>query len=418
LKNHHFKLFFFFLVEKKELEKNKDRVSFKFDSQRLRPLYNLALAGRPLFATFSIATALTLITLLFNQLFNIFWLSLSLALVLLVVWEYSKALLFQNALETHYSKTNATWLFLAVSLFSVGSFVFSIFGAKDLVELSQNKEVIIFTDYKKQEDSINILYENKLSNINSSIANIEQFRAKNGWLSTSNTSTLAHLQKQYEETANDKKNIIAQIEQKQSADINKNKAETGNVSVIFIILAIVLESLLVLCNWFVSFYRYTMVKDYSLFCEFVDNPNQLNDVSDKTVKQLSGQRKQVIVVSEKTSEKEINQVNQENTPPEEEQEETPTDGTEQPNAIKDLSEAAKKDKHLLNKDKSFEIKGFNQKTSTNDKHDTVHTLKNCVRCSKSFTPYNVIQKYCSIDCRQEAYEERTGKKLRIKDYSK
>lgn len=358
----------------RKIEKAKNRLRAKPFIERFKTMNILANIGIIFFPTISVITGIAFLHVYVGGVITHPFISMSISMMLLIFLELVKNHLLNNGLDTFFSNSGKSVLtFVFAFLFSVGSFIMSYQGAELLVKSLDNSKQQIVDSTSAKLLAIEKKYENLILSEQFKIVDLKK-KAKSQWKGL-NTPEQNKLLVQYEDNIKYFRNQTdkEKSELKSSKEDQLKKAETKVVynAYVFKVFAAINELLTILSILFTAFYTFKTVREDLDLSDFRNQPEKYS-MAEPTFKTSIEIEPQVA----KTS---LNKSDQRNV----------------------VTGFYKDDYAIVNND-----------TVNDEMVDSRQVdVMNCKNCQKEFKPYNIIQKFCSKECRLEWHKENKGFEL-------
>lgn len=198
--------------------------------------------------------------------------SVSIALVVLVLIELCKRFLLRNWVVGYYrdKKLSSGLISANLALILLSGFA-TVYGGIKLVEMARNQNTPTLVDTKKVEQK----YRAKIGKIEAKqkeLINRNSYQGKT-WLPKSERALNIDFEKQISELKADQKSDITKAENRNKALLKSHNKGTGRYIVAFVLLSLLIESLCIVTLVFPIYYQHRSREDKELIVSNY-NPNQ------------------------------------------------------------------------------------------------------------------------------------------------
>ncbi|GAA4839844.1 hypothetical protein [Algivirga pacifica] len=250
----------------KQVEESLDQNTPRFYGERNKQFKRMAEVSRWLLAALGIGTSIWFMSALLLKLFPE-WVAVGVAGVLLGGWELAKAEMVTVSFRNYYSGIKSSiYLGVLALLFSAGSVYMSVNGAEALYKEMDGEVRKVALVYQQQEDSLWTSLQQEKQDIATKMEAIEKYKETRwgGLLSASENKQLLNYQEQLK-TLEEKyhRNEKALREEKVQALALAN-ANTESNAMVFVVMALLVDLLILLVNWYIPYYHKMVVEEMQL----------------------------------------------------------------------------------------------------------------------------------------------------------
>lgn len=252
-----------------EFQEAEQLFEFKTFYERFKPLHGAAKVAQYVFPLFSIGTALTFITMLVYSAIPILELCFAIGLILLGTWEYLKNYLIKDMTMTYYQQKNRlpVGISLLVLVLFIGSVTSSMMGVTEAHQMLDSS----ISDFKviktHEKDSVNSYYDNLINNEKSDLNSFKESITYKGKINLYDKTTNQVIERHNKNLARleqEKHEALQKLNQGADQELTKVQAKSHQNTFAFGIISLINELLILLCGWFIIFYKAKWVSETRL----------------------------------------------------------------------------------------------------------------------------------------------------------